>query len=114
MMGMMGMTASTELTLLKTEIERLQEFLQATVGHFRIGEDAAGMEDFLSTMEELERAVETNRNSRQPRIDLNQLLPAVRGLYFYMRNQDITGITDLLEYTVFPLTKEWLKGRDDT
>nr|WP_319488716.1 hypothetical protein [uncultured Caproiciproducens sp.] len=105
---------STELTPLKTEIERLQEFLQATVGHFRIGEDAAGMENYLSTMQELERTVETDRNSRQPRIDLNKLLPVVRKLYFFVKNQDITGITDLLEYTVFPLTKEWLKGCDDT
>jgi len=31
-----------------------------------------------------------------------------------MKNQDITGITDLLNDTVYPLTEKWIKGRDDT
>ena len=109
----MGMTDRTEPVLLKTEIKHLQAFLQAAVGHFQIGEDAAGMKDFLSAMEELKRLVEISRNS-QPQIDLNLLLPSVRRLYFYMKNQDITGITDLLNDTVYPLTEKWIKGRDDT
>lgn len=96
------------------EIKRLQEFLRAAVGAFRDGEDSAGMENFLGAVETLEQAVKTDQNSPRPLISLNKLLPAVRGLYFYMKNQDITGITDLLEDTVYPLTEEWLKGCDDT
>jgi hypothetical protein len=109
---MKEMTVRTEQTLIRNENNRLQELLQTAVGHFRSGEDTAGLDSFLSAMEELDVVIEADRKSRQPQINLDQLLPAVRGLYFYMQNQDITGITDLLEYTVYPLTKEWLKGCD--
>jgi len=107
------MTARTGSALFKIEIEHLQDFLHAAIGHFRDGEDAAGMEDFLHAVEELERVVEADWNAWQPQIDLIQLLPALRELHFYMQNQDIDGISDLLEYTIFPLTKEWLKGCDN-
>lgn len=111
-MGMMAMTARTEPILPKIEVKRLQDFLQAAVGHFRIGEDAAGIKNFLSAMEELEQAVEANLNLLQPRMDMKELLPAIRELYFYIKNQDITGITDLLEDTLYPQTEEWLKRCD--
>ena len=107
---MAEMTAMTDLLLLKEENEHLQKFLRTAIGHFRNGEDANGIEDFLNGVEELERVVEIDQDSQQPKIDMNQLLPLVRELYFYIQNQDITGITDLLEYTVYPLTEEWLKG----
>lgn len=106
-------TARTEPIRFRVEQKHLQEFLKAAVGHFRIGEDNAGLNSFLSAMEELEHAVETDQNLQQPHIDLNRLLPALRGLYFYMRNQDLTGVTDLLEDTIYPMTEEWLKGRDE-
>ena len=108
------MTDRTEPVLLNTEIKRLQALLRVAVSHFQIGEDAAGIKNLLSAMEELERLVEISQNSWQPQIDLNLLLPSVRRLYFYMKNQDITGITDLLNDTVYPLTEKWIKGCDDT
>jgi len=108
------MTDRTEPVLLKTEIKHLQALLRAAVSHFQTGEDAAGIKNLSSAMEELERLVEISQNSWQPQIDLNLLLPSVRRLYFYMKNQDITGITDLLNDTVYPLTEKWIKGRDDT
>jgi hypothetical protein len=104
------MTARTEPDLLRAEYQRLQEFLLSAIGHFRRGEDAAGLENFLYALDKLEYVVEADQNTSQPGIDLDRLLPAVRGLYFYMRNQDITGIADLLEDTVYPLTQEWLEG----
>lgn len=105
--------AGTEQARLGAEKKRLKEFLKAAVGHFRTGEDTAGMDCFLSALEELEHVVEADRNSLRPQIDMNKLLPALRGLYFYMRNQDIAGMTDLLEDTAVPLSEEWLKERDN-
>lgn len=106
-------TVKMKPTLLKTENKRLQEFSQAAVGHFQNGEDGAGMDNFLNAMEELWRMIEIDCNSPQPQIHLNQLLPALRELYFYMQNQDIPGITELLEYTITPLIEEWFKGCDE-
>lgn len=103
-------TSMTEPTLLREKNERLPKFLHAAIGHFRNGDDIEGMEDFLSAVEELERVVEADQKSARPKIVLEQLLPAVRGLYFYMQNQDIAGIADLLEFTVCPLAEKWLRG----
>jgi hypothetical protein len=108
------MEVKMEPTLHKGRKEPLQEFLRTAIGHFRNGEDATGMEDFLSGMDELKRMVENDWNSQRPNIDMNQLLPATRKLYFFIQNQDITGIADLLEDTLVPLTKEWPERRDDT
>ncbi len=103
------MTARTENDLLRAENKRLQEFLLAAVSHFRRGEDTKGLENFLGAVDSLEYLVETDQNAQEPQIDLDLLLPAMRGLYFYMQNQDITGIADMLEDTVYPLTKEWFE-----
>jgi hypothetical protein len=98
----------------KPEKKRLQEFWEAAVEHFRIGEDNEGMDSFMNAIEELEHAVETDRLSQQPEIDLNRLLPPLQRLYFSMRNRDITGLTDLLEDALIPLTSEWRKGCGET
>lgn len=108
---MEGTTAGTETASFRAE--RLQQILKSAVGYFRVGEDTEGMDSFRDAMKELELVVEGDRNLQQPQIDLNRLLPALRTLYFYMRNQDITGMTDCLENMVVPLADERQKGCDE-
>lgn len=105
------MTAMTEQTLFIMKSKRLRDLMQTTVEQFQKGEDAAGLESLISAAEELENAVENDQKLQRPQIDLSRLLPAVRRLYFYIQNQDITSIVDLLEDTFCPLTEEWLEGR---
>lgn len=103
-----------ETTTLKASNKRLQKSLCAAVEHFRVGGDIKGLKYFLSAMGELEQMIEIDQNAQEAQINLNQLLPTMRRLFFYMQNQDIIGITDFLEDTFYPLTKEWLKGCDNT
>jgi len=109
---MNGMTEKTEQAVFALQSERLYSFLQTASVQFRNGEDAQGIEAFLSAVTEMEKLVENDQNSLQPRIDLKHLLPAIRTLCFYIKNQDIVGIADLLEYVFYPMTKEWMKGSD--
>lgn len=108
------MTTMAEPTPLRAQSKRLRNFLQTAVAQFQIGDDAAGIENLLAAAAELENLVEADRNSQRPQIDLRRLLPAVRKLHFYIQNQDIAGISDLLEDTFCPLTEEWLKGCGST
>jgi hypothetical protein len=103
-------TAKTERFLLETQGKRFLNLLQTAAGQFRSGEDAEGIDNMLTAAAELETLVETDQSSRQSQIALSRLLPAMRKLYFYIQNQDITGIADFLEDTFCPLTEEWLKG----
>lgn len=83
-----------------------------STGKLRNGEDAQGIEILLSAARSLEKLVEDDRCSPEPQIDLVRLLPAVRTLHNYIRNQDIAGITDLLEDVFCPMTGEWMIGGD--
>lgn len=107
------LTAKTELVMLAAENERLCGLFQTASAQLRGGEDDEGIESLLSALSELEKLIENDQNSPQPQIDLFRLLPAVRTLYFYIRNRDIAGIADLLEDTFCPLTEQWLRGCGD-
>jgi hypothetical protein len=108
------MTVKMEQTLLRTQGKRLLDLLQTAAKQFRNGEDAVGIEGLLTAAAELGNLVETDRNSRRPQIDLSRLLLSLRKLYFYIHNQDITGIADFLEDALCPLTEQWLRGCGDT
>lgn len=74
------------------------------------GEDAAGVKSVLCAIEELERMVEDDQNSTQPRVDFSLLLPAVRSLHSYLQNKDIAGIRDWFNDILCPLNDEWTRG----
>lgn len=95
-----------------TEKILLPELLHAAIRHFRSGEDAAGMEDLIKALDELESAADAGQGSRQ--FPLHKLLPALRELNQFMQNQDIAGMTDWLEYTVVPMTEDWPEGYGET
>ena len=107
------MTMKTQPSKLAMQSERLRSFLQKASMQLRCGEDGEGIESLLSAVSELEKLVEDDQNSLQPQIDLNQLLPAMRTLYCYIKNMDIAGMADLLEDTFCPLTEQWNGGCDD-
>ncbi|MEA5038657.1 MAG: hypothetical protein VB086_02345 [Clostridiaceae bacterium] len=91
---------------------RIYGVLQTAAEQFRIGEDAAGIKNLLTAAAKLETVIEADQRSQRPRIDLERLLPALKTLLFYMQNQDIAGITDLLEDVLLPLSEGWAKGDD--
>ena len=99
---------------LRAQSKRLLNFLQTAVEKFRNGEDAPGIDSLQTAVAELENLVEIDQSSQRPQVDMSRLLPAVKRLYFYIQNQDITGIADLLEDVFYPLTEELFKGCEDT
>lgn len=106
------MTAKTQQAIFALQSESLRSILQTASTQLRNGEDAEGIEGLLSAVSELEKLVDNDQNSLKPRIDLDRLLPAVKRLYFYIQNQDIAGIADLLEDVFYPMAGEWMKGSD--
>ena len=106
------MTAKTEQAMFTALGESLRGFLRTASVQLRRGEDGKGIEDLLSAVSELEKLVENDQNSLQPRIDIQRLLPALRTLCFYIKNKDIAGISDLLEDVLYPMAGKWMKGSD--
>lgn len=99
----------TKLT--RNEINhRFQKSLCASIGLFRNGEHALGMDEFLRSVDDLENVVLLDRCSGKPKIIMKQLIPELQKIYYYMQNQDIVGLTDELEYIVYPMSGEWYEG----
>ncbi len=88
---------------------RLLDSLHSAIEHFRNGEDHSGLNSFLTSVDDLEIMLDTYQCLGKPKIELEKLFPAVQKLYLCMQNQDIIGITDLLEFTLYPLAESWLE-----
>jgi hypothetical protein len=86
---------------------RLKSSLSSTISYFNMGEDTAGINGFLECMEALDGLIDSKDCGEELQI-CSRLLPALESLHLAVRNQDIIGITDLLEYTFIPLADEWL------
>lgn len=108
------MTAKAEPAMFIVHSERLRDYLQTASTQLRRGEDAEGIEDLFSALLELEKIVEGDQNSLQPQIELKQLLIVLKTLDSYITNQDITGISDLMEDALYPMACEWMKGNNGT
>ena len=109
---MSKLTSLKEKDLFRNNCMRLKDMLRASVESFQNGEDLGGIEILLSAVDALESIVETDNNLQNPRIELRSLLPALRELYFFIQNQDISGIVDFLQDTLSPIIEAWIKGCD--
>ncbi len=98
-----------ELNLLQKRTDRFQRSILSSVEHFRNTEDYIGLDMLLNSIEDLENILDSYQYADESNMKIDELLPAVQTLYAYMKNQDIVGMTDILEFTIYPLTKHWLK-----
>ena len=83
---------------------RYRNTLNSAVAFFREGKDHAGLDALLHSVEDLESILDTYQCTGKACLPMDTLLPVYQKLLLYMRNQDITGMTDLLEYTICPLS----------
>jgi hypothetical protein len=102
-----------ELIRLHERNDRFQNSLRSSVEHFRNGEDHLGLDDFLNSINDLESVIDIYQCLGEPKVKINEMLPAIQMLYIYMQNQDIIGMTDVLEFKIYPLSKEWIIGGDE-
>lgn len=91
---------------------RYRDAVNASVALFREGKDHAGLDALLHSIQDLESLLDRYRCTGKECLEIDKILPVYRELLEYMRNQDITGMTDLLEYTIYPLSLAQA-GRDD-
>lgn len=83
--------------------------LRASAESFRKGEDYNGLDMLLKGLENFERMLcmgDFDINSAE----MNSIVREYRNLLIYMHNRDSIGVTDILEYTLYPLSEKWLKG----
>lgn len=84
----------------------MKNSLLACVEQFRNGEDQTGLKTFLNSMEDLQIMLDSLLQTA----DMEKLLRALRMLSICMKNLDITGMTDVLEFSLYPAVTEWIAG----
>lgn len=92
---------------LKTVYHSYRDALLSSVRCFRTGEDSIGMDCFLNSMKELEKLQEVGEYSNNPEEKIKKIIPILQTLLECMHNQDIVGMTDILEFELVPLSEEW-------
>jgi len=102
-----------ELTRFHERTDRFQNSLLTSIERFRNGEDHLGLDTFLKCMDDLENIIDIYLCLGEPKLKIDELLPAVQKLYINMKNQDVIGMTDVLEFTIYPLTREWFERCDE-
>lgn len=99
-----------QLTQFKKINYRFHNSLLSAIEDFRVGNDHKGLDSFLNSMDDLEGLLEINQCLGAEKIKTDRILPVIQELYVRIKNQDIVGITDLLEYTLYPIAKELVGG----
>ncbi|SNT02857.1 hypothetical protein SAMN05446037_103428 [Anaerovirgula multivorans] len=104
------MEASTSF---KKRSDRLQKALLCTIEDFRKGNDHLALDNFLNSMDDLENLLEYQQYVGDLRRKIDRIPPTLQTLHDYVKNQDVIGITDLLEFTLYPLIEAWIEGCDE-
>lgn len=99
-----------ESTRLREQNDRFRESLRSSVRHFRRGEDHSGLDEFLNSLDDLESILDYLQCMEEPEIELKEMLEALKELPAYLRGQDVTALTDALEFAVYPLAEKWIGG----
>ena len=104
------MAATETFTGLSEQLNQFQNTIYTSVMHFRKGEDLLGLEAFLKSIGQLRNLLETDNNTNTLKWDFHSLLLSYGQIASAMSNLDVIALTDLLEFTVSPLTETWIKG----
>jgi len=83
---------------------RYRDAVNTSVALFRQGKDHGGLDALLHSIEDLECLLNQYQCTGDASLPVDAILPVYRQLLECMQNQDITGMADLLEYTICPLS----------
>lgn len=107
---MKGETPMTSDLLMKRQ-EDLHDSLLAAIDHFQRGEDSPGLDSLLNSLEDLNNLMNLYECLGEPAIDPELFLPALREMYRCMQDRDVVGLTDLIEFSIYPAAESWLNGQ---
>ncbi|WP_163538221.1 hypothetical protein [Gracilibacillus sp. YIM 98692] len=94
-------------------VERLDRALLSSIEQFRSGNDHLGLDHFLHSIDDIEMLTEFHQYSGEPQEHLDKLVKVLDKIYETLKNKDVIGLTDLLEFKLSPLINEWYEKRDD-
>lgn len=93
---------------LHNKYQGLKVILLETIADFRSGHDISGLNAFFTTIEDIENIILISIYLDELEF-VDVLLPVARTLHDAVCNEDVTGLTDILEYTFLPYVENAVK-----
>lgn len=81
--------------------------LNETIVNWRIGNDHQGYLHFQKSVAFLERLISSSQTDQENLLFLNEILPVLNLLHHHLKNRDVIGSIDLLEFQLLPIAKKW-------
>lgn len=94
---------------LSLELEQLNVLLIEVVRSWRIGNDQKGLQNFAQSIQQIEKIVNTSLRDVENKVfvRLDKLKLMLENLHLLIKNSDVVGITDIIEYQLIPLIQAW-------
>lgn len=96
-----------EAVILKSKGNRLKDYLQTAIDHFRCCDDSPALDALLSSIEEIEDIIDYYRLAEGAPEDIADFIPVLRRLKALLEGKDVVGLTDALEFKLLPLIDAW-------
>ena len=99
-----------ELTLFaKTGSNFLSSSL-SSIEYFRKGVDLVALDYFFDSMNELKALLDISITIGKMDAEIiKKFTAAIEKLHLHMQNNDFVAITDLMEFSLYPLVKGWIE-----
>ena len=89
--------------------DRLHDSLQICIEDFRAGRDCQGLEAFLNAVEDLEILMDSSWGHGAENLGTtDKILDALERIRDCIENCDVAGMTDVLEFMLYPMVKEMM------
>jgi Zn-dependent M32 family carboxypeptidase len=93
------------------DMERLECVLTSCTVNWKRGNDPDCYQDFIRTLDQLEMVVELYFDCLQERG--SKLFSITKSMEQNVRNQDVVGLIDTLEYELIPFIREWRQNNEE-
>lgn len=89
-------------------MKQLTLLLNEVVKNWRIGNDQKGLQDFIQSIYQIEQIINIQLSNRENNlIKIADLKRVLENFYLLIKNNDVIGITDVIEFQLIPLIQAW-------
>lgn len=91
------------------ELEQLNQLLPEVIRCWRIGNDQQGLQYFTQSIQQIETIINLQLSSSENKklSKVTELKQIIESLYLFIKNNDLIGITDTIEFQLIPLILQW-------
>ena len=91
-------------------MKQINESISETIENFRKSNDCEGIDCFLKCMNELESEVLNDKYPKLVQNQMDRINEIMQLILMKIKNKDVTGLTDILEFRLSPLINKCEEG----